>query len=82
MKRKLILASKNEFELELSFEDNNEGRTWYFVHWNEHPNEDGYYVVYTYRKTFGESIPIFTSKDYKIICKVGNIINGLFHTYF
>lgn len=82
MKRKLIIANKNELEFELSPENDSNGRTWYFVHWDNQPNVDGYYIIYTYRTTFGKSSPIFMSKDFKIICKVGNMINGLFHSYF
>ena len=81
MKRTLNVKDKSKFELEII--ENKDEQTWYFVHWNnDEKAEDGYYTIYTYQKTFGERIPIYKSKDWSEICKIGNLINGLFHNYF
>ena len=45
-------------------------------------DEEGNFTIYTYQKTFDERIPIFKSNDWTLICKVGNLMNGLFHNYF
>ncbi len=80
MIKTLIVKDKSKFELEII--ENKDEYTWYFVHWNnDEIDENGDFTIFTYKKTFGEKIPIFKSKDWGEICKVGNIINGLFHNY-
>jgi|JI10StandDraft_1071094.scaffolds.fasta_scaffold1187769_1 hypothetical protein len=81
MKRTLIIEDKSKFEFEII--ENKDERTWYFVHWNnDEKDEEGNFTIYTYQKTFDERIPIFKSNDWTLICKVGNLMNGLFHNYF
>ena len=81
MKRTLYISPKNS--LELCFVKDDKKATWYFVHWNnDETDEEGNYTIYTYKTTFGERIPIFKSKDWSVICNVGNMVNGMFHNYF
>ena len=81
MKRTLIIEDKSKFEFEII--ENKDERTCYFVHWNnDEKDEEGNFTNYTYQKTFDERIPIFKSNDWTLICKVGNLMNGLFHNYF
>lgn len=81
MKRTLYIAPNNE--LQLSIATSMENRTWYFVHWNkEEVDGDGNYIIYTYQSTFGNRNPVFKCKDWSTVCKMGNMINGLFHEYF
>lgn len=81
MKRTLIVAPSNLLKLNIA--TGSENRTWYFVNWNSgEKDENGCYTIYTYKSTYGESIPVFKSKDWDVICNVGNLINGMFHRYF
>ena len=80
MKRTLKITSNNSLDFNVSIDDNKP--TWYFVNWDNEVDADNNYTIYTNRRTFGKKIPVFKSKDWSIICKVGNLINGLFHSYF
>ena len=82
MERKLNLTEGNSLEFEI-VKDNSKERTWYFVNWSyDEIDENGNYTIYTKHDTFGERIAIFKSNNWSITCKVGNMINGLFHRYF
>jgi hypothetical protein len=81
MKRILYISSKNSVEFNTVTDDKK--RTWYFVHWDKSDiDENGNYTIYTHKGAFGERIPVFKSKDWGVICNVGNMLNGLFHSYF
>ena len=80
MKRKLILSNKNNLEFEIAKDDKN--FNWYFVNWDETLDEDGNYSIYTNNESFKKKILVFKSKDWSIICSIGNLINGMFHNYF
>lgn len=81
MQRILKITSKNPLDLNISIDDKN--LTWYFVSWDHDIlDEEGNYTIYTYKKTFGEKVPVFKSKDWGIVCNIGNMINGMFHHYF
>lgn len=81
MKRTFYISPNNN--LEINFIKSQTDRTWYFVHWNKDEiDENGNYTIYTYKKTFSERIPVFKSKEWGIVCKIGNMLNGTFHEYF
>jgi len=81
MKRILRIKQKNN--IEVKFITNDETATWYFVNWdNDVKDENDNYVIYTNKNTFGEKKAIFKSKDWGVVCRIGNLINGSFHEYF
>lgn len=82
MKRQIRIDENNLLDVEIS-RTISKNNTWYFVHWSKDDIDlEGNYTIYTFRDTFSEKTPIFKSKNWSLVCRIGNLINGVFHKYF